>query len=225
MTSQQSNQYRYDLICEAYDVLSNEKRKAIFDIYGEFGLKNGITDQNGKKTETYVYLGNSDEISSAFFGTTHFNANSFEYNGSDLFGSLLGDGHKALNQPQKLYPKDVEVTVQCSLAEFYNGSAKKISYKRTATTVDGRTLKIVEEEHLVLVKPGHSNSTVLIFKGKGNQQYDHYQRSNLIVKLQSLPEPDSRFSRSGNNLIYTHSISLRDSLDSSPIQILTLDGR
>mgnify|MGYP000518595606 CR=1 FL=1 len=32
---------------EAYEVLSDEKKKAIFDANGEFGLKNGIKNENG----------------------------------------------------------------------------------------------------------------------------------------------------------------------------------
>jgi DnaJ-class molecular chaperone len=47
----------------------------------------------------------------------------------------------------------------------------------------------------------------------------------MIVKLGSQDEPDCKFARSGNNLIYTHSISLVDSFNSCPIQISTLDGR
>lgn len=131
LSNQQANQQRYDLICEAFEVLSNEKRKAIFDTYGEFGLKNGIIDHNGTRTETYVFLGNSDEIANKFFGVTHFNKNAFEYSGQDLHASFLADGHKGLNQPTKLAPADVKVTLQCTLAEFYNGSCKTVNFKRT----------------------------------------------------------------------------------------------
>ena len=45
------------------------------------------------------------------------------------------------------------------------------------------------------------------------------------MKLQTQDEPSSSFARSGNNLIYTHQISLCDSLNATPIQIKTLDGR
>ncbi len=64
---------KFNQICEAYEVLSDEKRKAIFDAYGEFGLKNGVTDENGASTPKYLFLGNSDQINNNFFGTTHFN--------------------------------------------------------------------------------------------------------------------------------------------------------
>ena len=47
LTSQGSNQVRFDRICEAFEVLSNEERKATFDKYGEYGLKNGVTNDQG----------------------------------------------------------------------------------------------------------------------------------------------------------------------------------
>jgi DnaJ-class molecular chaperone len=59
----QTNQMKFSQICEAHDVLSNGKfprvksdpfplpvqKKAIYDIYGEYGLKEGcVTPQGGK---------------------------------------------------------------------------------------------------------------------------------------------------------------------------------
>lgn len=144
-------------------------------------MKNGVTNENGQKIKSYIYLNNSDEICTNFFGTTHFN-NSYEYDGSDMFGSLLHDSHLAKKQAKQCAPKDVEVTVKCCLSEFYNGSVKKVCYQRNKISIDNRTNTYVDEEQMVEVKPGQSLSTVLTFKGKGNESYGH-PRSNLIVKL------------------------------------------
>jgi DnaJ family protein B protein 13 len=48
------------MICEAYDVLSDSDRKAVFDKYGEYGLKNGVQNELGEKVGGYIYLGNSE---------------------------------------------------------------------------------------------------------------------------------------------------------------------
>ena len=57
-------------ICEAYDVLVNPARRAIYDQYGERGLKNGVPDGNGGvKGGKYRFGNNSIEIFTAFFGT------------------------------------------------------------------------------------------------------------------------------------------------------------
>lgn len=62
---------RFDSIAEAYEVLSNPARRAIFDQYGESGLKNGIPDgHGGVKGGKYQFNNNALEIFAGFFGTS-----------------------------------------------------------------------------------------------------------------------------------------------------------
>ena len=68
------------------------------------------------------------------------NRERFEYDGSDMFGSLLGDAHAAKRKPKPAAPKNVEVNIKCSLIEFYNGSLKMIKYKRDKIYPDGRSI-------------------------------------------------------------------------------------
>lgn len=175
-------------------------------------------------TQKYVYLGGADDICNKFFGTTHFNHNSYDQDGNDLFGSLLSDSYNGKEMPKKQPPCNVEVTVKCSIAEFYSGSIKNIQFSRAKIGMDGRSYTQVNEEQKVQVKPGDSSSTILTYRGRGNEEYGH-SRSDLVVKLTAEVEPACQFTRSGDNLIYTHTISLVDSFDSAPIKICTLDGR
>jgi DnaJ homolog subfamily B member 13 len=88
-----TNSSRFSEICEAYDVLSNCKfisscnfapaeRKALFDKYGEYGLKEGIPNAKGCKIKQdcndtveivggYRFGGNSYEIFDKFFGSSN----------------------------------------------------------------------------------------------------------------------------------------------------------
>ena len=66
--------------------------------------------------------------------------------------------------------------------------------------------------------------TVLTFAGLGNEQFQN-TRSNLVIKLSLDDSFKTNFVRSGNNLIYTHSMSLKDALKSAPISLITLDNR
>ena len=63
-------EYYFQKLGEAYEVLSDPKKKEIFDIYGKEGLKNGIM-KNGKQIEGYRYLGNGHEIFEKFMGTSN----------------------------------------------------------------------------------------------------------------------------------------------------------
>lgn len=216
---------RFAAICEAWEVLSNPELKGIFDKYGEYGLKNGVKNHLGQEIGGYIFLGNSEEIYDAFFeDPMALEKDRFEQDGSDVFGSLLGDAHGAKRKPKPSKPKDVEVTVKCSLVEFYNGSMKTVSYTRDKIHPDGRSMTKVPEELQVEVKPGFDHTSVLTFAGLGNEQYQN-ARSNLVVKLLLDESFKSNFVRSGHNLIYTHSMDLKDALASAPVSLKTLDDR
>jgi DnaJ-class molecular chaperone len=96
-----TNTYRFNEICEAYDVLSNcnnayvitvtVERKSWFDKYGEYGLKEGVPGPQGGTVGGYRYAGNSFEIFDRFFGTTNPFAERLDDDGKDQYGSLLGD--------------------------------------------------------------------------------------------------------------------------------------
>jgi DnaJ homolog subfamily B member 13 len=146
-TNQASNAEKFEYICEAWEVLSNPELKGLFDKYGEYGLKNGVTNHLGQKVGGYIFLGNSEEIYDAFFDDPEaLNKDKFHHNGTDVFGSLLGDAYKAKKMAKSNKPKDVTVTMSCSLIELYNGSLKTVKYSRDQIHPDGRSIKKVDEE-------------------------------------------------------------------------------
>ena len=71
-------------------------------------------------------MGNSEEIFEAYFGDSKVIDGSFDLNGADVYGSLLGDAIGAKNQAMPNAPANIDITLKCSLAEFYNGSLKKV---------------------------------------------------------------------------------------------------
>uniref|UniRef100_A0A7S3CTH2 Chaperone DnaJ C-terminal domain-containing protein n=1 Tax=Strombidium rassoulzadegani TaxID=1082188 RepID=A0A7S3CTH2_9SPIT len=171
-----------------------------------------------------MFLGNSHEIYEKFFGAYNPMANDYEPDGSDVFGSFLNDAIGGKRQPKHADPQDIECTVECSLEEFYNGRIKSLKYERNQVYPDGRTLLKVEDEIQFEVKPGFEDGTVLTFKKRGHEQFGH-PRSNLMIKLVQKEEQFQNFRRSGNDLIYTHTMTLEEALASAPIQFTTLDGR
>ena len=48
-TNLATNTAKFNEICEAFDVLSNQERKALFDKYGEYGFKEGVPSKSGSK--------------------------------------------------------------------------------------------------------------------------------------------------------------------------------
>lgn len=57
-------------VAEAYDVLSEAKCKGFYDLYGEEGLKRGVTDgKGGRRGGFYAFEKAPTGVFSAFFGT------------------------------------------------------------------------------------------------------------------------------------------------------------
>ena len=46
-TAMAVNSVKFAQVCEAHDVLSNSETKAIYDVYGEYGLKEGAVTPEG----------------------------------------------------------------------------------------------------------------------------------------------------------------------------------
>ena len=158
------------------------ERKGWFDKYGEYGLKEGVPGPSGNIIGGYRYGGNSFEIFEKVFGTTNPFADRLEDDGKDQFGSMFGDSYGALNSVIHPAPKDIKLTITCTLTEFYNGCLKKITYNRLGLMHDGRTQREIPVDFEVEVKPGYSEKTVLTFTHKGNEAEGH-KPSNVVVSF------------------------------------------
>jgi len=208
-------------ISEAYDVLSNPARRAIYDQYGEKGLKEGVPDgQGGVKGGKYRYNNNAVEIFSAFFGTSSPFADILGTTGEEppsFYGELTG-----MQLPfAKSKAPAIVAPLAVTLAEVYNGADKVVMYTRKKVTEEGVTI----DEHVesqIYVKPGSDEGVIAVLEGLGDQGV-HYLPGDVEIELSLLP--DELWSREGNNLLFKHEISLGEALCGKIVEVPTFDGR
>lgn len=181
------------------------ERKAWFDKYGEYGLKEGVPSHDGSLIGGYRYGGNSFEIYEKVFGTMNPFAEKLEDDGKDQFGSMFASSFGALNDNHLPAPKDIVLTLECTLQEFYNGCMKKVVYERKKLLHDGKTARAQRHEMDVEVKPGFSDQTTLTYTQKGNEAEGH-KPSNIVIKFKQAAHPFLK--RKDNDLIYTHTVTL-----------------
>ena len=223
-------EYYFQKLGEAYEVLSDPKKKEIFDIYGKEGLKNGIM-KNGKQIEGYRYLGNGHEIFEKFMGTSNpfalirenekINKEIKEKENIVIDAAQQNNENKKEVKERK--EKDFVIELECSLEELYNGCIKNVKYTRKKISSDSVTLEDVEENIDVEILRGYDKNSTIRFKGMGNECLGE-KNSDLIVKIKE--KKNNSFKRvNKNDLIYIHEITLAQALNGDPVRLTTLDNR
>ena len=143
--------------------------KAIYDIYGEYGLKEGCVTAEGKKIGGGYFLKQEPETYfERVLANTEFLLEPRALDGSDVQQSIFGDALGGLTAPKASKPEDIVVTVECTLQEFYNGSMKQVNFSRKVVDHDAKSVRSAPCCQQVEVKPGYSESTELAFSKMGN---------------------------------------------------------
>ncbi|KAF5732580.1 dnaJ subfamily B member 4-like [Tripterygium wilfordii] len=186
---------KFKQISEAYDVLSDSQKRAVYDQYGEEGLKGGVPPpgasgpgggasyfSTGDGPTTFRFsTRNPDDIFAEFFGVsspfggmgggggmrgTRFSSGIF---GDDIFESFGGGGGVGGGGGASRKAPPIENRLPCTLEELYKGTTKRMKISREILDASGKTMP-VEEILTIEVKPGWKKGTKITFPEKGNEQ-------------------------------------------------------
>ncbi|CAN0048501.1 unnamed protein product, partial [Heterosigma akashiwo] len=233
---------KFQEVGEAYDVLSDQEKRAVYDQYGYEGLRDGVPDDNGEMQTGYSYKNNAEEIFEKFFGTKNpfmdfkfgdgmpFQSRYSELSMNFLWG-LYSFGticsyrwHNFFCRLEKPAPKKAPPIIQdlpCSLEELFNGCTKRLKITRKRFTPEG---DLVDEDKIVTinVKPGWKKGTKITFPCEGDEKPNVIPADVVFVITE---QEHDYFGREGNNLVYNSKITLADALTDCCIEVPTLDGR
>ena len=213
----------FSKIAEAYEVLSNPARRAIYDQYGERGLKEGVPDNKGNlKGGKYRFNNNAIDIFTAFFGTSSPFADILGQVGEEgpppeFYGELTG-----MQLPfAKTKAPPVQATLEVTLAEVYNGAQKTVSYTRKKLGGDGVTSDEAVETQ-IYVEPGWEAGLVATLPDLGDQGV-HVLPGDVEITMVILP--DELWSREGTTLFFKHELTLTEALVGKNVEVPTFDDR
>jgi DnaJ family protein B protein 13 len=209
-----SSAQQFRLISEAYDVLISPEYRAIYDQYGEKALKSGVKTASGGQTKPYHYNSNPEQQFQAFFGHSSPFSEYFSAD-SSLFPVKLP-------QEKKETSEKLEQNLYVSLEELFLGCTKKIKVIRERYTAANNAISLSEAYINVEIGRGWRENTKLTFNHEGNQGKNQ-DIGDLVLIVKEKPHP--RFKRDGNNLIFSHELSLLEALTGCTVNIPTLEGR
>jgi len=193
-------------IGEAYSILSDNKKRKIYDQYGEDGINHQFSS-----------FGNAHDIFKQFFGENN-----------SLFNDIFNDNININimnnnNNNNKKKGDRIEHKFYLTLEEIYNGTIKSMKVNRKRLNIDGRTTRQDSKILKINVKKGWKKGTRITFKEEGDELPGIIPSDISFIVCEKL---HSKFIRNNNDLIYKQEISLKQALLSSfIIKIKTLDDR
>lgn len=217
--SEPGSDSKFKQVAEAYDILSSSQRRALYDQFGEEGLKNGVpTTKEGVFTKGYTFHGDPERVFKEFFGGDNPFLELYEISPHEVdmgFGGIKGRGRKKQDTT-------IERDLYLTLEEVFKGCTKKMKISRRVMNEDGHTSSIRDKILTINVKPGWRSETRITFPKEGDQGPNNIPADIVFIVKD---KPHTVFKRDGDNIVYTATVQLGKALTGCMIDVPTLDDR
>uniref|UniRef100_A0A1A7XCT4 DnaJ (Hsp40) homolog, subfamily B, member 5 n=1 Tax=Iconisemion striatum TaxID=60296 RepID=A0A1A7XCT4_9TELE len=226
---------KFKEIAEAYEILTDPKKRSIYDQFGEEGLKNGIAPSQGNLFRNNFPSDPHATFSSFFYNNDHFDSyfssdgdseddlfNPFRRFPSSHLGGFAGYEASQRKGQQRLQGDAIVHDLPVTLDEVMHGCTKQMKITRSRLNPDGRSLRNEEKVLNVVVKKGWKAGTRITFPREGDETPNNTP-ADITFILRDEDHPS--YKRDGSNIVYTAQITLKEALCGCTVNVPTLDSR
>ncbi|MFN7453440.1 MAG: DnaJ C-terminal domain-containing protein [Pseudobdellovibrionaceae bacterium] len=195
---------------EAYEILSDPKKREMYDQFGFTGAQQGAGGSGGPGP------GFGGCGGAGGFGGGNFDNDSFQ----DIFGDIFGDvfgGQKGFRGQRKSRGSDLRYTLNVSFEESATGTEKTISFLRQRNGRD-ETAKL-----LVRVPAGVKHGQRLKLGSEGDAGLQGGPAGDLYVIINIQEHP--LFKREEDDLLLDIPVTFIDAILGSEVEVPTLTGK
>ena len=194
---------RFKEVSEAYAVLSDPEKRALYDEFGAVSLDAGFNAEAARGSRRF----------GGGFGQPGGDGYGFDIN--DVLGSVFGG--RTRRSGVSFRGEDLEVTLELEFLEAARGATRQINVMRPGP--DGRP---ASERVTVRIPPGVDDGGRIRIPGKGAESRGGGPAGDLFAKIRI--RPSATFRRDGRDLLLDLPVTVSEATLGARIEIPTLDG-
>lgn len=205
---------------EAYEVLSDDKQRQLYDQYGHAGVDPSF-QQGGGGNPFEGFNFHQD-------GGFHFHqqggggAGGPELDPEDLFDMFFGSGGRSRRPRGPRRGADLQMHVQLTFQEAVFGASKDLHLRYQTVNRQTGQVEVKEREVTVDTPPGIDTGMNLRLQGQGAEGDPGASAGNLLVQV--IVEPDEYFQRDGYDIHTEVPISVTQAILGGHVDVKTLTG-